>query len=378
MIRTPLFEGVKKAMRKWEKAHSRLSRVSRSAYKEHAKKVSKWDARRPDETDERYGERIRSQGGDVEQSIYNRVFAKHQRRLDTAAAEEAKRRAKLERAEEKKRQKALRRAPTPALDPLEPAKIRTVAAMTQIAPRVRMRPKKLFPLSASVMHGANLTEADNRLAAMARQLRVDPHDHDLRLRYAQALRRAGRGLEGDMEELHALGHQRAAAHDQETHAMEARGKALARLKKARQGTDDTHREALAAYREAHNRYAQHNKIHDSLADRWHELASSIHAQGGNPALAYHKPEQMDDQDHRAQLVQHIANRNQVTLDPDDVQGRHRFYSRAPWEERRDRVIRAAREARDALAHHHPDTNPELSAVTHGEGGRTRQDVHLNE
>lgn len=149
MIRTPLFEGVKKAMRKWQDAHARLERVSGRGYKEHARRVAKWERRRPGETPEEHGERIRKQAGDVDQSIYDRVFAKHRRRIDTAAAEEERRRAKLERAEEKKRQKALRRAPTPTLDPAEPTKIRTVAAMRQAAPqiaRAARRPKKLFSL----------------------------------------------------------------------------------------------------------------------------------------------------------------------------------------------------------------------------------------
>lgn len=145
-----LIEGVKKAMRKWEKAHARLHRVTRKGFKEHEKKISRWERRRPDEAPEDHARRLQHQAGDVDQSLYDKVFAKHQSRIEQAAAKEARRREKLARAEEKKRRKQLMKAPIPSLDePAMPVQTRTAAAVQKIAPHVvktAQRPRKMFPV----------------------------------------------------------------------------------------------------------------------------------------------------------------------------------------------------------------------------------------
>ena len=148
-----LLEGVKKAMRKWERAHDRLHNIARKGHKEYERGIEDWEARRPDETPEQHGQRLRRKAGDVDQSLHDKIFSKRQSKLELATTEETRRREALAQAEAKReakqRRKALMKAPVPSLEPEQPAKVRTVAAVQRAAPHVislAQRPKKLSPV----------------------------------------------------------------------------------------------------------------------------------------------------------------------------------------------------------------------------------------
>lgn len=148
IARTPLLlEGVKKAMKRWERAHGQLERVTKRGYRKLQRRVAGWEKRRPDETPEQHSRRL-SEPGDVEGEFHQQIVSqpKMRRRLDKAQAREAKRREELERAEEKKRRKKLMRAPIFSLEP-EPTTTRTPADVVKAAGRsmARRRTKKLVP-----------------------------------------------------------------------------------------------------------------------------------------------------------------------------------------------------------------------------------------
>lgn len=217
-----------------------------------------------------------------------------------------------------------------------------------------------------------LFESDAEFRAAERRVRKDPSDVEARRTYARWLRRQDRTREADLHDLHALGHERATAHDHESEMMQRRNAAHKVLKAARGGDERKHAEAHAAFKEAHARYREASQAHGRAAEAWHDLAKRVHAAGDNPGLAYHKPRRQSAADHRDQLVNHIANRNQVKHDAEEHPG-HLFWSRAgSTKERRAAVDRAAREAHEALQQHHPDTEPELGAMLHGYGGRTQR------
>jgi hypothetical protein len=141
--RTPLLlEGVKKRMRRWEKAHAELERVTAKGYRKFKKRVSAWERRRPEETPEEHAQRLATPS-DVEDRVHADIVnePKMRARLDRARTKEAKRRAALERAEDRKRRKqAVQAVPT-----LEPTRSRIPQAAVQAAQRVaRTRPKKVF------------------------------------------------------------------------------------------------------------------------------------------------------------------------------------------------------------------------------------------
>lgn len=139
-----LAEGVKKAMRRWERAHARLNAVTRKGHKAYQRAVSAWEARRPGETPEEHGRRIQQRAGDVDQEIYNKVFAKRQAKIANASEEERRRREKLEKAEQareaKRRAKALADAPIPDLSKQPPARSRTIDVMGLINARPKPAP----------------------------------------------------------------------------------------------------------------------------------------------------------------------------------------------------------------------------------------------
>ena len=220
-----------------------------------------------------------------------------------------------------------------------------------------------FPLLSRFL----LSESDAALRASERKLRETPADIPALKTHAHLLRRMGRNAEADLHLLHVLGHERKAhwdrSHDAEQREQEAREK-VSRARNQGWARHDAVREAitgLGAARKIHNKA---RKVLADKTDEWNELAQRVHAAGGNPGLADHRPSKKSPLEHRERLARGAAQRNGVTLSPnDDSPEGHHFYTFGySADERRRRVERAGAEHAAAMNAHHPETKAEADPV----------------
>ncbi len=136
---------VKRRMKQWEKAHSKLNAITIAGYRKVAKQTANWDARLAGETSEQHARRLAA-SSDIDDHIHDQVVnrPKYRERLDKAKDREASRRAALEKAEaardENRRRKRLLAAPVPSLDSTE---VRTTDAISRTFQSAPKRVKKI-------------------------------------------------------------------------------------------------------------------------------------------------------------------------------------------------------------------------------------------
>ena len=162
IVRTPLIvEGVRRAQRRWEKAHKRLAKAHSAAYVDYERRLETWEKRREGESPDAHVERLKT--GDIDDHLMRQVRREREHMIAPLERREAKLDRKLERAKQREspRKRAKRMAKDAARDERarqadarkvehkarreekKERKLRTPAAVIQAATRKVIAPRKL-------------------------------------------------------------------------------------------------------------------------------------------------------------------------------------------------------------------------------------------